>query len=419
MTPLKIVQLHSNDYGGGAEAVARLNHKGLVELGHSAELLVAKKTGDEEFVRQVSYRRGIPGSRRIAKAVQSLTGLQNFYSPSFREVSQEFSGSPNIVHMHAMHGASEWADLTGLATVAKHFPVVCSLHDLWWLTGHCAYGMECVRWQTGCGACPDLDRYPAVSRDGTAWNWTRKKKFFEQNPINLIAPSEWVRRQTEESPILSGCAVSVVPNPIDVETFTANDREGARNRLNVQLKQPTILVAANHLASPFKGAHQAIEVINGLADNQVDVLVLLVGKNCDELARRINIPSRSLGYISDVESMADCYRSADVFLVPSKVETFGLVAAEAVACGTVVASFYGGGLQEVVRTGHGIAVPDGDSKQLTQAVRSLLENPDERAARVAQGRQEVVKKYSCSAHAAGCVEVYRRAIQQFSKQRTI
>jgi glycosyltransferase involved in cell wall biosynthesis len=151
--------------------------------------------------------------------------------------------------------------------------------------------------------------------------------------------------------------------------------------------------------------------LNGLADT--NLIAILVGRSSDELAKRISIPSRSIGYVSDVEKMADCYRAADVFLIPSKVETFGLVAAEAVACGTAVASFYAGGLREVVETGNGIAVPDGDVEQLQHAVWHLLSHPEDRVSRVAAGQAAVVNQYSPERHAQGCVMVYRKAIQEF------
>ncbi|QDV43145.1 D-inositol 3-phosphate glycosyltransferase [Stieleria neptunia] len=409
-SPLTVVQLHSHDYGGGAEAVMRLNHRGLESLGHRASAIVANKSGTDSFTRQLTYQRGIPGSRRVAKWMKNATGLQNVYAPSFRSVDALFGESPDVVHLHAMHGAQEWADLAGLARLANNYPLVCSLQDLWWLTGHCAYGMQCERWKTGCGQCPDLQRYPAVPRDGTAWNWRRKKAFLQSHPIHLIAPSDWVKSQCQQSPILRECPITVVPNPIDVQAFTAEDRLGARERLKIPASQKTILIAANHLDSLFKGAREAVEVVNLISDT--DTLVILVGRNCDQVADHIKLPSRSLGYKSDVNEMADCYRSADVFVIPSKVETFGLVAAEAVACGTAVVSFHAGGLKEVVESCHGIAVTDGDVVALADATRSLLDADQERISRAQRGRKTVLQNYSPTAHAQGCVDVYRTAIQE-------
>lgn len=413
---LTVVQLHSHDYGGGAEAVMRLNQRGLESLGHRASAIVASKTGSESFVQPLVYRRGTPGSRRLAQWFRTATGLQNFYAPSFRAVECLFAESPDVVHMHAMHGAQEWADLKGLSILARKYPLVCSLQDLWWLTGHCAYGMQCERWKTGCGRCPDLQRYPAIPRDGTARNWHRKQRFFQSHRVHLIAPSFWVRSQVQQSPILRDCPITVVPNAIDVDAFTAENRGGARDRLGVAASQKTILVAANHLDSPFKGPREAIEVINRLSD--LDVLVLLVGKNCDQISDQIKLPSRALGYRSTVQEMADCYRASDVFLIPSKVETFGLVAAEAVACGTSVASFHAGGLQEVVENTCGIAVPDGDVESLASKIRLLLQSDEERRARVERGRAYLLNHYSPLAHAQGCVDVYRKAIEAAAERHS-
>jgi glycosyltransferase involved in cell wall biosynthesis len=410
---LSVVQLHSHDYGGGAEAVVRLNHAGLLQHGHSSQIFVAQKTGNDDYISEIPYRRGFPGSRRLARVIESVTGAQYLYSPSFQVVERQFVLTPNIVHLHALHGAEGWADLRGVAKLASRYPLVCSLQDLWWLTGHCAYGMECDRWKTGCGQCPDLARYPAVPNDGTRWNWKRKRDFLEKYRLHFIAPSQWVKKQAAESPILRDSPIYVVPNPIDTDVFIGDGRDEARQRLGIPCGRPTVLVAANHLDSPFKGGGDAIEVLNGLADTRT--FAILIGKGSDALAKRISIPSLSLGYVDSVTKMADCYRAADVFLVPSRVETFGLVAAEAVACGTVVVAYQAGGLQEVVRTGHGIVVEDGDRMGLLRAVKHLLENLEDRAVRVAAGQPEVVRCYSPEAHARGCLDVYRRAIQEFTR----
>ncbi len=60
--------------------------------------------------------------------------------------------------------------------------MVLTLHDPWPLTGHCAYFLDCERWRTGCGSCPHLDTPPAMRRDNTHLNWTRKKRIYPAVP---------------------------------------------------------------------------------------------------------------------------------------------------------------------------------------------------------------------------------------------
>ena len=406
--PLSVIQLNSIDYFGGAEAIARHNHVALQQLGHKSQLIVGKKIGTDAAIEQLTLRPGFLGSRRIAKKLESITGLQYTYSPSFRQVSKQFGFVPDVVHIHNLHGSRGWADLIGVAKLTQKYPIVLSLHDLWWLSGHCAYQVECERWKTGCGNCPDLSRYPAVPKDGTRWNWKRKKRLFSKRKQHFIAASEWVRAQANRSPILKDCSIHVVPNPIDTQVFKPGDKRKARDQLHIPADIPVVLVAASDLNSRFKGIGDAIEVLNDLKD--LIVFAILVGRNSDEWLKRLSVPSKALGYIKTSDKMAECYRAADVFIFPSRVETFGLVAAEAVACGTAVVGYKAGGLEEVMKIGHGIAVQDYSVKDLLAATRHLLLSENYRKDRVASGQLRVVKAYSPQAHATGCLQVYKQAI---------
>jgi len=410
---LSIIQAHSHDYGGGAEVVVRLNHRALNHLGHRSQLIVGRKKSEDVDIELLKYRRGVPGSRRVAKAIESLVGLQYTYSPSFRSLSSEFKLKPDVVHLHALHGAGGWADLWGFSTLKRKFPTVCSLQDLWWLTGHCAYGMECERWQTGCGKCPDLKRYPAVARDATRLNWHRKKRVLSGSDIQFIAPSEWVKAQCAKSPVIGKNPVHVVPNPIDTAVFRPGDKSAAREKFGIPAGASVVLVAANHLDSHFKGAGDAIYVLNKL--DCKNAFALIVGRGSEQVAKCISLRSNSLGYIDDGMVMAECYQAADVFVVPSRVETFGLVAAEAVACGAVVVSYQAGGLQEVTKLGEGVVVEDGDRDGLLAATSQLLSLPEERAHRLAQGQPRVMQMCSPVAHAEACISVYRSAISGWLK----
>jgi D-inositol-3-phosphate glycosyltransferase len=80
------------------------------------------------------------------------------------------------------------------------------------------------------------------------------------------------------------------------------------------------------------------------------------------------------------ESLVNYYNAAEVVVVPSRYESFGLVALEAMACGTPVIASDVGGLSTLVRHGRtGFLVPDGDPEALAARLLSLLENAGLRA----------------------------------------
>ena len=84
-------------------------------------------------------------------------------------------------------------------------------------------------------------------------------------------------------------------------------------------------------------------------------------------------------------------------------ETFGLVAAEAAACGTAVAGFHAGGLREVIESIEGLSVETGDVPSLVAAIRHLLNNPEERQWRADHGSKRVRDLYAPEVHSRACL----------------
>ncbi len=405
--PLGIFQLHNYDVGGGAEAVARLNWVALNEAGHRCSFLVGRKRSDAVGILEIPRIKGFPGLKRLTNFVEAKTGLQYLYSPSFRAAVASVPNDCDVVHVHSLHGAEGWADLQGVSQLAKRLPTVLTLHDGWLFTGHCLHGIECERWKTGCGACPDLQRYPAVPKDATAWNFWRKKRLFANHRLHCIVPSQWVADQMTCSPILRHTPVDVVPNPIDTRVFHATGRENARRNLNIAADRSVVLIAASHL-NAMKGGEQILELLQSLGKQAI--VAILIGHGAAELAAKLSCDTRAMGYLASPEDMADCYRAADVVIVPSKVETFGLVAAEAVACGAAVASFHAGGLREVMAALQQISVADGDLKSLREAVVGLLASAEQRVQGITVGQKYIQQELTPARHAERCVQVYRKVI---------
>lgn len=408
---LNVVQINSADQGGGAETVARLHHEELLRLGHQSRLFVGRKLGSDEMVEQIRQPRGPIGLRRLARWIERRWGLQNLYSPGFRQLPSQIGDAPDIVHIHSLHGTEGYAELGMLPTLARRFPLVISLHDMWLLTGHCGHSLDCERWKIGCGHCPDLSIFPAIPVDGTHWNWRWKRFLIGGLPVHFIAPSEWLRQQVGESPILQRQPITVIPNPVDLRVFLPGDRQIARQKLQIGSAVPVVLLVANYLSSPFKGIDQAISAINSLGD--VPFEVLIVGADAAQAASAIQRRSHVQSYLPPAQ-LADCYRAADVTLVPSRGEIFGLVAAESMACGTPVIAYRTGGLPEVIGSDQpgGVLVPRDDVVGLTQALDRCLNDDAWRETLGRQAARRAAQRFSPVAHSSACLTVYEQARQQ-------
>ena len=107
------------------------------------------------------------------------------------------------------------------------------------------------------------------------------------------------------------------------------------------------------------------------------------------------------------------YQSAEVVVVPSLYEGFGLPAAEAMACGTPVIASRAGALPEVVgEEGAGLLVPPRDPRALADAIREVLADGNRRKEMGAMGRKRVERLFTWEKVAERTVGVYREVIQE-------
>ncbi|QEF99486.1 D-inositol 3-phosphate glycosyltransferase [Stieleria maiorica] len=412
---LNVIQVTGSDVGGGAEVVVREHHHELQRQGHRVQLLVGRKLTDDAATTEIPFRRGPKGVLRTARWLERNTGLQNLYSPGFRAIEDSFAFSPDVLHLHSLHGVESFAELSVLRRLCRKFPTLISLHDLWLMTGHCGHPLDCPRWKTGCGKCPDLTLYPAVSHDTTRLNFWRKRRLFRSLPARLIVPSNWLKAQVRQSPILKHLPVDVVPNPVDVDTFTPDADPDAcqdlRREFGITATDQTVLMVAQHLDNPFKGVRDGIAVLNLI--KSANVKVMLVGRAAESVAGKINHPCVILPFTDSKQRLADYYRSAKVLLMPSRGETFGLVAAEAMACGTPVVAFDVGGLADVIGDDiGGILISDRDRSAMARAVDELLSDGRQYMLKSDAGRERSVDLFSLCRHTRSCLTLYQHAIQQ-------
>jgi len=180
--------------------------------------------------------------------------------------------------------------------------------------------------------------------------------------------------------------IAVVPCGVDTEMFTPGDAEAARATLQ-RSSEPLILYVGR--LAPIKGLETLLDAIALLARQGRRVRLLVVGGDADEPqdSHEVGLRARitTLG-IADLvsfagpqpqETLRTHYVAADVTVLPSHYESFGMVALEAMACGSPVVASRVGGLTTTVRDGvTGFLVPEGDVSALAGRLETLLADPD-------------------------------------------
>ena len=202
--------------------------------------------------------------------------------------------------------------------------------------------------------------------------------------------------------------IDVVAPGVDPAFFSAGSRRGARAALGLG-DEPVLLFVGR--IQPLKGLSVAVETLAGLGDGYPGARLLVVGgasgPDGERELRRLHDAVRRHGLQGRVSMVAPqphhllstYYRAADVCLVPSRSESFGLVALEASACGVPVVAADVGGLRTLVDDGrNGFRIAERDPALYTAAVRSILDDPT-LAASMARHGAEMAGRYSWTATA--------------------
>lgn len=177
--------------------------------------------------------------------------------------------------------------------------------------------------------------------------------------------------------------IEIVPPGVDHAFFSPGDRRGARQALSLD-DGPVVLFVGR--IQPLKGLTVAVETLARLTDRRATLLVVGGPSGIDGRAELGE--ARRLAAVHDLEHriryvdpqphhlLSSYYRAADVCLVPSRSESFGLVALEAAACGTPVVAAAVGGLRTLVEHGRtGFLVDGRDGADYASKVDRLLADP--------------------------------------------
>lgn len=265
---------------------------------------------------------------------------------------------PDLIHFQNLHGNYLDFPLLLHYVITHHIPTVATLHDCWYFTGRCAhYPLNCQHWKTGCGNCPDIHRYMrSLLFDKSESLLEEKRRLFSQAQTTFIAPSTWMLKQFKDS-LLSSNPVLLINNGIDLAPFNAS----VPNR-----HQKICLLGVAHPWSNEKG----LDVFNRLADALDPNFYQIVLVGCDPLhSKTINPKIKQIGVVSSKRELASLYASSDLFVNPTKFDTFPTTNIEAMASGVPIFAFDSGGAAEVIKAATGLAFPSGDFEGLLNAIK--------------------------------------------------
>ncbi|MEV6598246.1 glycosyltransferase [Actinoplanes sp. NPDC051346] len=179
-----------------------------------------------------------------------------------------------------------------------------------------------------------------------------------------------------------------IPLGVNLRQFHPSRRDSA---LRDQYARPDeLLVVCCSRLSADKRPELAVDTIAALRAAKAPAVLVMAGDGSRRAAlayRAARLPVRFAGHITDRDDVAALLASADIAVAPGPVETFGLAALEALACGTPVVVNNASALPEVVGEA-GMAVP-GTPEDFAEGVRNLMERPERERRAAARSRAEL------------------------------
>ena len=376
-------------------------------------------------------------SRELARRghhVDVFTRLQN---PKVKRISHALGPNARVIHISAGPEGPMDKNL-----VLNHIPAFVNeilsfaqaedisydiIHSHYWLSGWAAIELQ-KAWQA-----PFVQMFHTLAHMKNSVAQTEQEREGDQRidverqimlqVDRLIAATPMERAQMAWLYGADPHKVSVVPCGVDINLFTPKPKTEARATLQLPVHRPIILFVGR--IEPLKGIDTLIKAISIVFQktewrSETPLLLIIGGTPEDSLVanshevERLRILRESLGLTDQIvfmgskpqESLPYYYSAADVLVVPSHYESFGMVALEAMACGTPVIASKVGGLSLAVQDGStGYLVPDRNPEQLAGKIEQLLTQP-ELARDIGQKAVEWARQFRWPLIAQRILEIY-------------
>jgi glycogen(starch) synthase len=229
----------------------------------------------------------------------------------------------------------------------------------------------------------------------------------------VITCSAFMRDEVVESLGADEGRLDLIPNQVDLSAFSS-PAESVRPELWGE-ERPVMLFAGR--LEFEKGVQTALDALARIERTAPGVGLVIAGDGTyrsvlEERAAALALDGRVRfeGFV-DESRLRSLYRSADLAVIPSLYEPFGLVTLEAMASGTPVVAADTGGLREIVEHDvSGLLFPPGDAHGLAAAAGRILRDPALGARLAREARRGLEARSSWSAAAMATVETYRRAL---------
>ncbi|GAB1348763.1 N-acetyl-alpha-D-glucosaminyl L-malate synthase BshA [Ignavibacteriales bacterium] len=205
--------------------------------------------------------------------------------------------------------------------------------------------------------------------------------------------------------------IEVIPNFVDINLYAP--REVNEFRCRIAPNNEKVLIHTSNFRV-VKRVQDTIKILE-LVKKEIPTKLVLIGdgpdrSECERLSRELGL-EKDVIFLGKQEALPQILSCADIFLIPSQSESFGLAALEAMAVGLPVISTSVGGLPEVITHNHsGFIAEIGDVERMARYAVDLLTNERKYKIFSQNAREIAVEKYSASKIVPMYEEYYEKVL---------
>ncbi|MEG2464282.1 MAG: glycosyltransferase [Malacoplasma sp.] len=367
----RIIHINCLDTGSTGKIIVEIT-KGIHNEWDSL-LCCPKKNVDYQYLNTIGIC--FNHEQGIYKRINYLYCLRFGFAPiatcKLLNVIKEFK--PDVVHIHSpnVNMINVYKLLNFLK--ANKITTVITNHSELFYTGNCTHSLDCSKWESGCGNCEHNAKVnEALFFDRTSFAWGKMKNCFKDFEMcTVVSVSPWQFERSKKSPILEGIKQVIINNGINTNVFHYENDLRLRKELNLteEIKLVVHVTARFSLEkNDIKGGYY----FKLLADRfkEDNVIFIVVGHSEENIIKDSNIIF--LGNIKDQQQLARIFSQADLTVVASKKETFGMTVIESLCCGTPVIGFKAGGPESITMDNYSKFISYGDIDQLEITTRKFL-----------------------------------------------
>ncbi len=353
--------------GSTGKIVYELHHE-LEAFGNTSIVLYGRGVKSKE---SIVFKVSSEFEAKIHSVMARLFSVEFGYSPfaTMKTIRMIRKHNPDVVHLHVLNG--HFVNVYRLLEYlkSKEIKTVLTLHAEIMHTAGCEHAEECEKWRVHCYDCLKVrGLISSIFRDDTRYCFKKIKKTYTGfHTLTVVGVSDWLTSRAKQSPLFPpDTSFFTVGNGLDTDIFKNVNSNDLRKRLSIPDEKKILLHVTPNFLHPIKGGKYLLQ----LAENLPEYQFIIVGyKGREDVLPKNTLP---IYHTTDQRELANYYALADLTILTSKRETFSMVVAESLSCGTPVVGFEAGGPETIAIPEYSSFTENGNLELLKGKVEEFL-----------------------------------------------